>query len=69
MRKTEIIAQLPRLSAQDRTEIWEQIWRIEEESGVTEPEKLILDEAQAAFNNAPEAGSSWEEVETRLRNR
>ena len=67
MSKAEILEQLPQLSATERTEIWEQIWRLEEQSEVTDSEKLILEEAQLAYNADPLAGSSWEEVEKRLR--
>jgi putative addiction module component (TIGR02574 family) len=67
MSKAEILEQLPQLSATERTEIWEQIWRLEEQSEVTDSEKLILEEAQLAYNADPHAGSSWEEVEKRLR--
>lgn len=37
MSKLEILAELPKLSPLDRTEIWEQIWRLEENSSSTKP--------------------------------
>jgi hypothetical protein len=36
-------------------------------SGPTERERAILNEAQAAYDADPSAGSSWREVEARLR--
>ncbi len=45
MSKAEILAQLPKLSPQERGEILEQLWRMEETSGPTPREKALLDEA------------------------
>lgn len=69
MSKAEIIAELPRLSPQERSEILDQLWRIEEATGPTPREKAILDEAQASYDANPEAGAPWSEVEARLRRR
>lgn len=69
MSKTEILAELPKLSAQDRGEILEQLWRLEEAAGPTERERTLLNEAQAAFDANPSAGAPWSEVEARLRKR
>ena len=69
MSKSEILAELPKLSAQDRGEILEQLWRLEESSGPTEREKVLLNEAQAAYDANPSAGAPWSEVEARLRKR
>lgn len=69
MSKTEILAALPKLSAQDRGEVLEQLWRLEESSGPTEREQTLLNEAQAAYDANPAAGASWSEVEARLRPR
>jgi len=65
--KAEIIAQLPKLSAQERSEILEQLWRLEEAAGPTSREKALLDEAQADYDAHPQAGAPWSEVEARLR--
>jgi putative addiction module component (TIGR02574 family) len=67
MSKAEILAELPKLSAQDRGEILGQLWRLEEAAGPTETEKALLDEAQAAYDANPAAGAPWAEVEARLR--
>jgi putative addiction module component (TIGR02574 family) len=69
MSKTEILAELPKLSAQDREEILEQLWRLEEAGGPTDREKTLLNEAQAAYDANPNAGAPWTEVEARLRRR
>jgi putative addiction module component (TIGR02574 family) len=65
--KAEIIAQLPKLSAQDRGEILERLWQLEEAAGPTPREKTLLDEAQADYEANPKAGAPWPEVEARLR--
>jgi putative addiction module component (TIGR02574 family) len=69
MSKAEILAQLPKLSAQDRGEILEQLWRLEEAAGPTEYEKAALNEAQAAYDADPNAGAPWADAEARLRRR
>ena len=67
MSKAEILSELPKLSPQDRGEILEQLWRLEESSGPTGREKALLNEAQAAYDANPTAGAPWSKVETRLR--
>ncbi|HRI82497.1 MAG TPA: addiction module protein [Opitutaceae bacterium] len=69
MSKAEILAELPRLSPQERGEILEQLWRLEEAVGPTPREKALLDEAQADYDANPDAGSPWAEVHARLRQR
>ena len=67
MSKAEILSELPNLSAQDRTEILEQLWRLEEAAGPADWEKSLLNEAQAAYEANPSAGAPWSKVEDRLR--
>jgi hypothetical protein len=69
MSKAEILAELPKLSAQERSEIFDQLWRLEEAAGPTEREAALLNEAQARYDANPDAGAPWSEVETRLRRR
>jgi putative addiction module component (TIGR02574 family) len=69
MSKAEILSELPRLSLQDRAEILEHLWRLEEAAGPTDEEKAALNEAQAAYDANPTAGAPWSEVEARLRQR
>jgi hypothetical protein len=66
MSKTEILAELPKRSAQDRGEILEQLWRWQEAAGPAEREKTLLNAAHAAYDANPSAGASWAEVEARL---
>ncbi|SDS32360.1 hypothetical protein [Opitutus sp. GAS368] len=67
MSKAEILAQLPKLSPQERGEILAQLWRMEEASGPTPREKALLDEAQASYDANPGTVTPWSEVEARLR--
>ena len=67
MSKAEILSELPRLTPDERAEILETLWRLDEAGGPTEFERAILHEAQAAYDADPSAGSSWAEVEARLR--
>ena len=69
MSKAEILAELPRLTPQERGEVFEYLWHMEEAAGPTPREKTLLDEAQADYNANPDAGSSWAEVHARLRQR
>ena len=69
MSKTEILAELPRLSPQERAEILSQLWQLEESAGPTAHEKTLLNEAQADFDANPTAGAPWREVEARLHRR
>jgi len=69
MSKADILAELPRLSPQERSEILEQLWCLEEAAGPTPQEKAILQEAQAAYDANPDAGAPWSEVQARLRQR
>ena len=67
MSTAEILAELPRLSAQERAEILDRLWRMEDAAGPTEREKALLNEAQAAYDADPHAGAPWRDVEARLR--
>jgi putative addiction module component (TIGR02574 family) len=71
MSKMEILAELPKLKLADRREIFDRICEIEENDlltgGATDEEKAMLDRELAEYQKNPEAGSSWNEVEARLR--
>ncbi|MBW8782418.1 MAG: hypothetical protein JF599_11100 [Verrucomicrobia bacterium] len=69
MSKAEIIAELPKLTEEDRSDILVRLWHMEETAGPTAREKHLLNEAQAAYDANPNAGSPWSEVEARLRRR
>jgi putative addiction module component (TIGR02574 family) len=67
----EILAELPNLELADRREIFDRICEMEERDllagGATDEEKALLDREMEEYRRNPEAGSSWNEVEARLR--
>ena len=75
MSKTEILEELPNLTKLERQEIRLRLAELDAEDwhDVADPltanEKAILDARLAAYANDPDAGSSWEEVENRIRTR
>ncbi len=69
MSKAEILAELPKLSSQDRFDILSQLWQLEEWVNATAAESRILDQAQLSYDQDPQLGSPWPEVNDRLRKR
>jgi len=75
MSKTEILAELPKLTKQERQEIRLKLTELDGEEWLdqaeplTSDEKALLDARLAAYAKDPNAGSSWEEVENRIRAR
>ena len=72
MSKMEILAELPKLELADRREIFDRICEMEEHdllngSSATAEEKALLDRELEEYRRNPEAGSTWNEVETRIR--
>ncbi len=71
MSKLEILAELPKLALEDRREIFDRICEMEERdllNGTATPEeKVLLDRELEEFRRNPETGSTWNEVETRIR--
>jgi len=72
MSKAEIMQELPKLGIEERREILDLICDIEEKDLLNggEPsaeEKQLLDRELEAYRTNPKAGSSWQEVEARLR--
>jgi hypothetical protein len=73
MSKVEILQELQKLDAIELREIHDRILQLEEEellSGRAKPseeEKALLDRELEGYSRNPDAGSSWEEVESRLR--
>jgi putative addiction module component (TIGR02574 family) len=72
MSKAEILAELPKLKLADRREIFDRICEMEElellhGSQPTAEERELLDRELEEYRKNPKAGSSWEEVEARLR--
>jgi putative addiction module component (TIGR02574 family) len=75
MTKTEILEELLKLTPDDRQEIRLKLaeldgddW-LDAEDPLTDAEKALLDARLAAYEKDPDAGSSWEEVESRIRAR
>jgi len=75
MSKTEILEALPKLTKTERDEIRLKLTEIDgeswlnEEEPLSEKEKALLDSRLAAYLKNPDEGSSWEEVESRIRAR
>ena len=67
----EILAELPKLELADDREIFDRICKMEERDlltgGATNEEKARLDRELVEYRRNPEAGSSWNEVEARIR--
>jgi hypothetical protein len=75
MSKTEILEELPKLTKMERQEIRLRLaeldsddW-LDDEDPLTIQEKALLDARLAAYAKDPDAGSTWEEVEGRIRAR
>jgi putative addiction module component (TIGR02574 family) len=75
MSKTEILDELPNLTKQERDEIRRKLTEIDGESWFSDAEKLtseekaLLDARLSAYLEDPDVGSSWQEVESRIRAR
>jgi len=75
MSKVEILEALPKLTKTERDEIRLKLTEIDgdswldEEEPLSEKEKALLDSRLAAYLKNPDEGSSWEEVESRIRAR
>jgi len=70
--KNEILEELPRLKTEDLREIFERICEMQElallsDAGPSPEEKALLDSELKSYRSNPDAGSSWAEVEARLR--
>ena len=75
MSKTEILNELPNLTKVERQEIRLRLaeldgedW-LDDQDPLTVHEKALLDARLAAYARDPDAGSTWEEVEGRIRPR
>ncbi len=74
MSTAEILTELPRLTIKDLAEIQAKLDELAGESWLdegelTDADKTALNEALAEYQKNPDAGSSWEEVEARIRSR
>ena len=74
MSKADILEQLPNLKPEERQEIRAKLNELDGMSGgawandeLTDAEKSILDRELVEYQKNPEAGSAWEEIEARIR--
>lgn len=73
MSKAEILAEIPKLTKEERFEIRVKLAEIDgdgwldEDDPLTDAEKALLETRLAAYEKDPDAGSSWEEAEARIR--
>ncbi len=72
MSKADILAELPKLEPGERREILDRIWELEEQDLLhggepTPEEKAMLERELEDYRLNPDAGSPWEEVESRAR--
>jgi len=71
----EVMAELPKLTPAERQQLRLQLARLDGDQWLdgddplTDAEKALLDARLAAYAKDPEAGSSWAEVEARIRSR
>lgn len=75
MSKAEILEELPKLTPAERQEVRLKLAALDGEQWLdaddplTDAEKALLDARLAAYEKDPDPGSSWEEVEARIRAR
>jgi len=74
MSKAELLEEISKLTPEERGEIWDALWTLEERhllgsSGPSDYEKAVLDREMEDYQREPQAGTPWPEVEARLRNR
>ena len=75
MSKVEILEELPKLTSKERHEIRLRLAQLDgdvwlgTDDPLTDAEKALLEARLAAYEKDPDAGSSWAEVETRIRAR
>ncbi len=73
MSKAEILRELPNLKPDERQEVLEKIWQMNEAelirhgSGSTAEEKALLDAELEDYRSTPDAGMSWEAAKAKLR--
>jgi putative addiction module component (TIGR02574 family) len=72
MSKAELLEEFTKLTPTERSELWDALWSLEAQNllGIQAPsdeEKLLLDREMDDYQKNPQAGSTWSEVEARLR--
>jgi len=74
MSKAELLEEFTKLTPAERSELWDALWILEEQQlmGSVSPtleEKTVLDSELKDFQNNPQIGTPWSEIEPRLRNK
>ena len=74
MSKAEIIAELPRLSPDDRAEVQAKLDELaaadwQDRGELTDADRRVLDAAIAEYQASPDAGSPWANVKARVQDR
>jgi len=74
MSKAEILAELPKLKAEERRQIYQRLCELQEQdllkgAGPSEEEKKLLDAALAEYEKDRDKGRPWREVIGELRAR
>jgi hypothetical protein len=74
MSKAEILSELPKLKPEERREVLESLWDLEERDllngiGPSTDEKALLNREHDEFEKHPEVGAVWSETKARLRSR
>jgi hypothetical protein len=67
MSTTEILAQLPRLSPEERDLVRSRLDDIDSSAPLTPAEKQLVDQRVAAYRQNPDAGVSWAVAEAEIR--
>jgi hypothetical protein len=72
MSSTEILAELPKLKVEERTQVFQRLCELQEADvlhgvGPTDQEKKLLDEALAEFQRDGSAETPWRDVLRQLR--
>jgi hypothetical protein len=67
MSTTEILTQLPRLTAVERERVRAKLDEIDSAAPVSAEEKQLIDARVAAYRQKPEAATSWGVAESEIR--
>lgn len=72
MSKAEILAELPKLKAEERIQVLQRLCELQEQDllqgiGPSEEEKRLLDAALADFERIPNPGTPWREFLQKIR--
>jgi putative addiction module component (TIGR02574 family) len=72
MSKAELLEEISKLTPEERSEIWDALWTLEERHllgsrSASDYEKAVLDREMEDYERNPWVGATWEEVEARLR--